>query len=69
MPVLLQHLECTCKMRFTENVVGNNEYVAIDSVEEMFRHFRKKGHKPVIKRFWHPHPPKKNMKKRGSEKT
>ena len=61
----LQHLKCSCGKRWTENVVGREEYIPVEIVEQMFRHFRKKGHKPVIKRFtW----PKKDKKKQHSWK-
>ena len=58
MALQLQHLKCSCGERWTENVVGNDEYIPVQSVERMFRHFRKKGHKPIIKRFWWPFEPK-----------
>lgn len=57
MPVELQHLKCTCEKRWTENVVGRDELITVQTVEKMFRHFRKKGHKPIIKRFWWPSEP------------
>jgi len=61
MPVELQHLECVCGQRWTENVVGNDEYIPVEIVEDMFRHFQRKLHKPVIKRYWWPFKPKKSL--------
>lgn len=59
----LQHLKCSCGERWSENIVGRDEYIPIQIVEKMFRHFRKKGHKPVIKRFdW----PRKERSKKHS---
>ncbi len=49
--IRLQHLECVCGVRFTENVVGNDEFVPIATVERIFGHFGKKGHKPKIIRW------------------
>ena len=49
--IQLQHLKCTCGERWTENVVGNDEYLPIQTVERMFGHFMKKGHRPSVNRF------------------
>ena len=49
--IQLQHLKCKCGLRFTENVVGNDEYLSIQTVERMFGHFMKRGHSPLVKRF------------------